>query len=76
MEASFQPKYPPAPSLQPPCTLARLEVMDIARASSYKEEQRKEMEMCHLKGVAQLAKSRRVGGACGDGGVCFPLCAG
>lgn len=28
--------------------------------------------MCHLKEVAQLAKSRQVGGACGDGWVCFP----
>lgn len=68
-----------APSPHPPCIRARLEVMYItcaARASSYKEEKCKEMEMCHLKEVARLAKSRQVGGACGDGWVCFPLCTG
>lgn len=72
MEASFKPKYPPLPSLHPPCILARLEVMYItcaAHAYSYEEEKCKEMEMCHLKEVAQLAKSRQVGGACGGGWV-------
>lgn len=48
----------------------------MAHAYSYEEEKCKEMEMCHLKEVATLAKSSQVGGACADGWVCFPLCAG
>lgn len=42
-----------------------------AHAYSYEEEKCKEMEMCHLKEVAQLAKSSQVGGACGDAGFLF-----
>lgn len=59
--------------------LTRLEAVYmncVAHAYSYKEEKCKEMEMCHLKEVAPLAKCSQVGGACADGWVCFPLCTG
>lgn len=44
-----------------------------AHAYCYEGEMQ-EMEMCHFNAPAQLAKSRQVGCACGDGRVCFPLC--
>lgn len=46
-----------------------------AHAYCYEGEMQ-EMEMCHFNAPAQLAKSRQVGCACGDGRVCFPLSVG
>lgn len=48
----------------------------MAHAYSYEEKKCKEMEMCHLKEVAPLAKSSQGGGACADGWVCFSPCGG